>query len=390
MRNLFIAGLTLLALIVGSVAAFGVAEDAEDAPPVEAPPASVYTATVRADTLSGVIEAVGTAQAFESVTITPSVTETLGRLHFEEGQEVRRGQVLASLVQAEERAALEAARATLTEEEREVERLEQLTAEGAVAEVRLEERRTQFDVAVRRVEEAQARLADRTLRAPFDGVTGLRRVSPGALVTPGTPITTLDDLQSIKLDFTVPEIRLGALREGQEVRATSDAFPGRVFTGSLTLVDPRVDPVTRAASARAVLPNSDRALRSGMLLRVVLTTSQRPALVVPERAIVPVQDRAYVFVLDEAAGGEEARSALRTEVEVGERQFGFVEVLAGLEAGQRVVTQGLQQLGAAERRRVRVRGEFAGPAEPFRGAQQERSAGASGEGVGEDDRLRTP
>src|SRR5690606_19131515 len=132
--------------------------------------------------------------------------------------------------------------------------------------------------------QVRAQLSDRVITAPFDGVLGLRQVSPGSLVTPGTAIATLDDVSIIKLDFSVPETLIAALAPGQAVTALSAAFPGETFEGVLRTIDSRVDPVTRSVMARAELPNPERKLRPGMLLTVDVRRAPRQALALPELA----------------------------------------------------------------------------------------------------------
>lgn len=193
-----------------------------------------------------------------------------------------------------------------------------------------------------RVAAAQARLDDTYIRAPFTGRVGLRRVSLGALISPGTLITTLDDISTIKVDFAVPEVHVGVLRAGQKVDARTTAYPGRRFTGSVLSVDSRVDATTRAVTVRAAMPNRDGALKPGMFLTVDLSQDARPALVVPEEALVPEQARQFVYVIE---GGV----AAKREVTLGRREPGFVEITAGLSAGERVVIEGTIKLrdGAA-------------------------------------------
>ncbi|HMA24152.1 MAG TPA: efflux RND transporter periplasmic adaptor subunit, partial [Gemmatimonadaceae bacterium] len=169
------------------------------------------------------------------------------------------------------------------------------------------------------------------------GVLGFRNVSPGTLVTPSTPITSIDDISIIKLDFTVPETVLGSMSPGAKIVAKSVSFPGREFEGIVRTIGSRVDPVTRAATIRAHIVNQDRALRPGMLLTVDVVTSQHEALVVPEGAVFQVQNRAYVYRLD----GQTAR---QQQIEIGGRRFGIVEVRSGLEEGDTIVVEGIVKL----------------------------------------------
>jgi membrane fusion protein (multidrug efflux system) len=192
-------------------------------------------------------------------------------------------------------------------------------------------------------------VTDRLIRAPFAGVLGLRRVSVGTLVRPADVITTLDDISIIKLDFTVPESFLGALSVGMPVRAQAAAYQGRLFQGNVTGIDTRVDPVSRSVAMRAEIPNPDDTLRPGMLMTVSLLKNQRKVLAVTEQSLVPVEDRQYVFVISADNKAE------RREVKTGARQPGFVEVLSGLKAGERVVVEGTIRLRPGGT--VRIQGE---------------------------------
>jgi membrane fusion protein (multidrug efflux system) len=183
-----------------------------------------------------------------------------------------------------------------------------------------------------------ARLSDRLILAPFSGVLGFRQVSPGQLLQPNTAITTLDDISTIKLDFTVPESFLGAVTSGARVFARAASYPDREFEGEIRSVGSRVDPVTRAIQVRAHIPNDDRALRPGMLLTVRIVMAERQSLVVPENAVYQIQDRHYVYVVGDDLVARER------EFEAGERRFGIVEVVGGLEPGERVVTEGIVKL----------------------------------------------
>jgi len=286
------------------------------------------------------IEALGTARANESVVMTANVTETVAKVHFEDGQRVEAGALLVELESAEERAQLAEARANRADARLRFQRVSNLAESGTESESRYDEVRTALDAAQARVAELEARVSDRQIRAPFAGILGLREVSPGALVQPGDRITTLDDVDPIKLDFSVPERFLSALETGMAVSAENVAHPGRRFVGRIIAIDSRVDPATRSIQARARIDNADRALRSGMLLTLVLRTQFRRSLALAEQALVPRGASQYVVVLD-----EEDRPR-RTEIRIGRRVPGLVEVLSGLEPDARVVIDGASLIPA--------------------------------------------
>lgn len=284
-----------------------------------------------------VVEAPGTARANESVEIRPQIAETLTAIHFEEGQRVEAGQILVELQDAEARADVAVARAALVDSESQARRARELSKSRALAASELENRLAQRDADRAALAAAEARLAETRVRAPFAGRLGLRRVSMGALVDPDTVITTLDDTDTIKLDFDVPETALSLLAEGLPIEAHSAAWPEEIFRGRVASVDTRVDPVSRTLTVRALLPNPEQRLRPGMFLTVRLLRDDVVALVIPEQALVPEQSRQYVLVVGEGAVVE------KREVRTGRRRPGQVEILAGLSEGERVVAEGTQK-----------------------------------------------
>jgi membrane fusion protein (multidrug efflux system) len=283
------------------------------------------------------VEALGTARANEAIDITAKVANTVTVLRFAEGQQVARGQVLLELDTAQARADLAAAEAALKESQSAWNRSQDLFAKKALSQSQLDQIEAALTSNQARVAASRARLADNIIRAPFAGRVGLRRVSVGGLVSPGMVITTLDDDSVMKLDFDVPEAFMAALAPGLEVRASSVAYPGQAFTGTVASVDSRVDPVSRTVKVRAVLPNEERLLKPGMFLNVKLSREPLPALVLPEQAIVPERGKVYIFVVKDGR-------AERREVTTGRRRPGEVEILTGLAAGERVVIEGTQKV----------------------------------------------
>jgi membrane fusion protein (multidrug efflux system) len=300
------------------------------------PPAPVTVWTVQPRSFRDRVAALGTLRAWESVLITASVTETIDSLHFADGQRVSRGDLLARLQQDEETAALREQQEVLAEQEREVARLKDLASRNQVAQTEVDQRRTLAAIARSKMAQMNARIADRTITAPFDGVLGLRQVSAGALINPGQGIVTLDDLSRMRLDFTVPARSLAFVSIGQAVTATTAAY-GDTFTGQVSAIDSRVDPDNRSLTARARFDNTDGRLRPGLLMSLVLEGPERQALVIPEQALVSRASDHFVWRLQDDV-------ASRVSVQLGSRVPGWVEVTAGLEAGQQVVHQGVARL----------------------------------------------
>jgi len=334
--------ITGIIVIIGIVAAgawyFSQGQKPASGRPPFGGPVQVVAQVVTPESLVEVVEALGTTRANESVMLTASLNETVRRVRFEDGDYVEKGAVLVELSREEESAQLAEARANLDEARRQLARLEDLDEKGIAAPSDVDLARAAAQAAEARLNTVIARLDDRLIRAPFNGVLGFREVSPGTMLMAGTAITTIDDVSQIKLDFTVPETALGLMNPGGKIVARSVSWAGRDFNGIITAIGSRVDPVTRAFVVRAVIPNDDRALRPGMLLTVQVVTQQKQALMVPERVVVQIGDNAYVYIVDNE------NFARRQPVQLGTRQAGKVEIIAGLEPGERVVTQGVIKL----------------------------------------------
>lgn len=285
--------------------------------------------------LSDRMEALGTAQANESITITSKVAGRLESIDFADGQQVHKGDVIARLDQDEEKAQLEAATVQFAEHAREVKRLQELLQRKAAAMRELDERKTMAALTASNIEQIRSRIAELTLRSPFDGKVGIRRVSPGALVQPGQVIATLDQVDPIKLDFSIPATMLQGLKAGDRIRARADALGEQIFTGTVSATDSRIDPLTRSMLLRAIISNPDGRLIPGMLMRVTLLANQRNAVVVPEESLTQRQDRHFLTIVT-----PEGKAELRV-VEPGMRNDGLVEIRKGLTAGELVVVRGM-------------------------------------------------
>ncbi len=329
MKHALFAATLSIALLPGAVA--------QGPPGRDAGPPGVVIAVATEQDFPLAVEALGNARANEAMEIRPEITAKLTQINFDEGQWVESGQVLAELENVEPMADYAASRATVVETEAQFKRLQQLYKTQAVSESQLQQLEAQREAARAALAAAEARLEDTVIRAPFAGWLGLRRVSVGSVVTPGTVITTLDDTGSIKLDFDVPEVFLSRLERGLDVIARSAAWPDIDFLGQVTSVDSRVDPVTRTVIVRSKIPNPEGRLRAGMFLTVTLLREVTDALLVPEAALVPDRSQQYVFVVGE---GELVERRL---VETGRRRPGQVEITNGLSVGERIIVQGTQK-----------------------------------------------
>lgn len=335
---------------------FGVGAEAQKGPPKG--PTEVITAIVSVQDFADSVEALGTTKANETIVITADTAEKVTAIHFQDGQTVKQGDLLITLDKGEEEAALNAALASLAEAEAAYERARTLQDNNALSKGTLQERLATLKQNQASVEEIKSRIEKRDIKAPFDGMLGLREVSIGALVQPGAEITTLDDLSQIKVDFDVPAVYLSSLKPGMPVTGIVQAFPGRVFTGEVRTVNTQVDPVTRTVTVRAVMPNTDGVLRPGLLMSVTLLKDTRKALLMPEESLIKRGAGNFVYVVTEAEGKTLAK---QTAIEIGARRPGVIEVLSGLNPGDQIVTDGVVKINDGAEITVRAVGDSQTP-----------------------------
>lgn len=302
-------------------------------PPGGGMPVPIVSQPVHEEPISRELKALGTARANEAVEVVAKTSNLVTAIKFRDGDRVPARAVLVELDSAQARADLAVATAALTESDSQYRRARELLPTQALSKSQFDQIEATRNANAARVDAARARLEDTVIRAPFAGRVGLRRVSVGSLVGPGTVITTLDDTSAMKVDFTVPENLLTALRPGLVLQVESAAYSNKRFAGRIASLDSRVDTTSRAVTVRADVPNPDGLLKSGMFLNVSLQRDQRTAIVLPEEALVPEQSRQFVFVVE---GGK----AKKREVHIGERRPGSVEILDGLKVGERVIVEG--------------------------------------------------
>ncbi|WP_210496804.1 efflux RND transporter periplasmic adaptor subunit [Microvirga antarctica] len=347
-------------------------------------PATVEVDTVKTGRVVEIRESVGTVRAFESITVTAKIAGIINEIRFDEGQLVKAGDVLVQLDADERRAAIEQAiaeanraMALKNEVAIKLDRAMALNKTGAGTGAQVDDLTAQVKSldsslasAQAQRKAAEARLEELTIRAPFAGRVGTRSVSLGAYISPGTRITSLDDLSKVRLDFSVPENLLGSLKAGQTVNATSAAYQGRVFKGVVSTLDTRVDQTTRTMKLTAEFTNSDEALKPGMFLSVGLeVTTKEDAVLIPEEAIVSEGLRQLVYPVKDNKVG-------RRVIRIGQRQAGKVEVLEGLKPGESIVVLGVQRVRAGAEVITRPVGS-APPVQPLPAANREQPSRSS-------------
>ncbi|MDP4796217.1 MAG: efflux RND transporter periplasmic adaptor subunit [Rhodospirillales bacterium] len=301
----------------------------------------VELATAGYRDLDVVIEAVGSTRARRTVEITPLATGRVTEVKFRAGQAVKAGDVLLKLDDEIQRADLIEAEARLTDAESSLKRSETLKKQNAIAAATVDNLVAQVAIAKAERDRTAKRLRDRFVRAPFDGVVGFSEVELGTRVEEGNIVTVLDDLSVVEVEFSLPESLFGKVAVGKRVVAKAAPFPARDFDGQIDTINSRVDPISRSFKARAVIANDDRALPAGMFVHLSVVIDADKALTVPEEAVVVNGSRAYVFAIIE--DGNKLRAQQRF-VTIGRRSFGYVEVLDGVDDGERVVIRGVQKV----------------------------------------------
>lgn len=284
-----------------------------------------------------VVEALGTGKANESVLITTQTSDIVHKIHFDDGDRVKADQVLLTLIDLEEKAQLAALDVDLQEANRQLKRVVNLAKNNVTSEQLLDEQQAKVNALIAEMNVLETQMLALEVRAPFDGLLGLRQVSVGALVRPGDAITTLDDLSTLKVDFNIAEVHLPSVAIGQNIRATSIAYPSETFEGQIVSIGARVDPATRAIQIRANINNQDFKLRPGMLLQINLQKKLLTTLVLPEASLVPEEDKHFVFVVKDGA-------VTKTQVKIGLRKPGKVQIISGLNQGEQVVIEGALKL----------------------------------------------
>ena len=305
------------------------------------PPSAVKVAKVVSESISDPIEALGSLKANESIDVTVHFAEFIREIRFIEGQRVAKNEVLLVLENAEEKALLQEANFTLKDAKRQLARIKAIAGRGDASQSLLDERQREFNVAKARFAGIGSRLKDHTVSAPFAGLMGLRNISQGAYVAPGDVITTLIDDSAMKLDFSVPAVFLSTLKTGMLLTATTRAFPGEIFKGSVATLDNQVDPISRTVIVRALLPNPKGELKPGLLMEVLLHANERRALLIPEEALVPKSRKHFVMIVETNNGVSQVK---QRQVSVGERLNGNVEITSGLTDGETVVIHGADKV----------------------------------------------
>jgi membrane fusion protein (multidrug efflux system) len=306
------------------------------------PPSVIASTEVKQEHWQPSLSSVGSLVAINGIDVSTEVNGIASEIVFKSGQSVEQGQVLIRLDDSVDEAALEALRADSRLAEVQYRRAQDLLKKRVTSKSEYDEAKARYDAARARVKQQEAIIKRKIIRAPFSGLIGIRLVDLGQYVEAGSAIVSLQALDPIYVDYTLPERFISRIQPGQQVALELDAIPGRKFSGQISAVNSGVDVGTRTLKIRATLDNPDNMLRPGMFAEVESITGEPlPVLTLPRTAISFNTYGNFVFVMNENEQG--ALSVKRTSVETGETRGGRV-VVKGLEAGTRVVRAGLVKL----------------------------------------------
>ncbi len=312
------------------------------------PPQPVNVAEAREEQWQPRVSSVGSVTAVEGTVVSTEAEGVVRKIKFEAGSLVNAGDELVQLDVEVEQAQLHAAEAVAELARVSFKRASELITSRGISQAELDAADSALKQADAQVDNLRAVIAKKTVRAPFTGKLGIRRISIGEFLAKGSPVVSLQSLDPVYVEFSLPQQRLGDLAEGLGVAVSSDAYPGRVFEGKVTAVNPDVDPATRNVRVQATLANPDNRLRPGMFVSVdmILARSEK-VLFIPATAVLHAAFGDSVFVIEEGKSvpdGVKPLVAQQRLVRLGERQGDFVAVTAGVEAGEKVVSVGAFKL----------------------------------------------
>ncbi|WP_263078668.1 efflux RND transporter periplasmic adaptor subunit [Endozoicomonas sp. Mp262] len=281
------------------------------------------------------IEAIGTLSANQSIDITPQVSGRVTALNLNDGKKIKRGDLLVSLDHREQTAKVKETKVSLADQQRKLSYMNTLFQRKAVSKDELEAQQAQVNLLQATLLAEKARLDHYTLVAPFDGVLGFNNTGLGAFINSGTTLTTLDDISSVKLDIELPEAALDEVKPGTSLTAYARAWPDTTFTGTITSINPRINPQNLTFKVRAILDNSKRQLRPGMLMTINVQRPATEAIAVPSRSVLFQGNSRYVYVVGENNIAE--KRFIETDLTLGDQ----ITITKGLTPGETIVDQGV-------------------------------------------------
>ncbi|MBT3013868.1 MAG: efflux RND transporter periplasmic adaptor subunit [Candidatus Thiodiazotropha endolucinida] len=315
---------------------------------MEMPPETVTSDQVRSQRWPNTVKATGSLVAVQGVIVTAELGGKIEEIAFESGDRVKQDDLLVRIDVSAEQAQLRSAEAAAKLARINLDRNRDLRANKTVSQADLDTAEANFKQATAQVDNVRATIAKKTLRAPFDGQLGLRQVNLGQIVEQGTPVVTLQTIDPIYVDFSLPQQQFSILEPGTEVHVTTDAAPEKVFSGRIIAVNPEIDQMTRSVRVRATLSNQSELLRPGMFANVeVMLSDDEEVLAIPATAVLYAPYGDTVFVIDEVEdekSGEKQLVLRQQVIRLGASRGDFVAVVTGLEEEEKVVTSGVFKL----------------------------------------------
>jgi membrane fusion protein, multidrug efflux system len=346
---------SLLALLVGGLVWFNYFRNqmiAQFFANNKPPPVTVSVAEAKSEVIPNLLVVVGELAAVHQVNVTSDVSGRITDILFTAGAEVKAGMPLVQLYDAPEQGDLANFKAQATVAQLSLDRAKQLASRQFGPQATVDSAQAAFDQAQAGIAKTEAIISQKLVRAPFDGELGVRHVEVGQYLTAGTQIVSLTDLSQLYVNFTVTEKDSGQLKVGQTVRVKVDAYPGRVFEGKVSTIEPQIATDTRNIRVQGTIANPDRILKPGMFTTTTVVLPDKPPVVTIAETAVDYSlygDSAFVIQEKKGDDGKSSFSAVRTFVQTGNRIDGRAEILKGLKAGDRVVAVGQLKLqsGAA-------------------------------------------
>lgn len=343
LAGLFVALPIALGLVGIKISQFQAMGDA--AAQMVMPPETVNVEAVREQDWQAHISTVGTVVAVQGIDIRNEVEGVVTSISFEPGSVVQKGDELVRLDIAIEQSQLKLAEASAEGAQRIFNRAKDLYARKGISEADFSLADTNLKEANARVDNIQATIDKKIIRAPFAGRLGIRRISVGQFLDKASPVVSLQSMTPVYVEFTVPQQRLGELSKGQQIAVRSDSYPGEKFSGEITAIEPDIDVNTRNVRVQATLSNEDGRLIPGMFVSIdVLLSATQSKLFIPETGIQYDPQGEFVFVVQEPAAGNGPLTLVQRKISLGITQGDFVEVTAGLAAGERIVSTGVFKL----------------------------------------------
>jgi membrane fusion protein (multidrug efflux system) len=312
------------------------------------PPTTVSSASVKEEDWAPRLTAVGSVSAVQGAVVSAELAGIVSEINFENGAEAKKGEVLMKLDASQEEALLRSAEAEAQLAKTDLERARDLAIKKVVSSAELDSAQSKFTRLNAVVDQMRSNIAKKSLIAPFDGQLGIRQVNVGQMINAGQQVVGLTALDSVYVDFALPEQYLSKLSKDLEVTVRADAFPDRQFKGKLTAINSMLDPVTRNVPLQATLENSDHTLHPGMFAKVeVALPETKKTIVIPGSAVSYAPYGDSVFVIEKQKDpktGKESQVLRQQFVRIGDARGDFVSVTQGLKAGQTVVGTGVFKL----------------------------------------------